>query len=77
MTLLSSTELRRAAEHARAFAKGLTEPQAKQAFSDLADRWEAEATALEAITTTERFHGIGSGRRLVTKSTVGKKLRAS
>jgi hypothetical protein len=62
MTLLSHTELRRAADQARALAKILTESSAKQGFSGLADKWDAEATALELKNSTEPFHGLGSGR---------------
>jgi len=43
----SATELRRAAEQARAFAKVLTEPKTELGFLGLADQWDIEAAALE------------------------------
>jgi hypothetical protein len=61
MSLPSITELRLAAEQARAIAERLTEPSAKQGFADLADKWETEADALELKNTTAPFHGLGSG----------------
>jgi len=39
--------LRRAATQARAFARDLAEPTAKQGFLDLANKWENEASSLE------------------------------
>jgi hypothetical protein len=58
MTEPSIMELRRAA---RVFAMTLTEPSAKQGFSDLADKWDAEATALELKNGSIPFHGLGAG----------------
>jgi hypothetical protein len=60
MSLPSITELRRAAEQARAIAECLTEPSAKQGFIDLAVKWETEADALVFRDTTT-VHGLGSG----------------
>ena len=39
--------LRRAATQARAFARDLAEPSAKQGFLDLANKWDNEASSLE------------------------------
>jgi hypothetical protein len=61
MTEPSIMELRRAAEQARVFAMTLTEPRFKQGFSDLADKWDAQATALELKNGSIPFHGLGAG----------------
>jgi hypothetical protein len=57
MSVAQIVELRKAANQARALATSLIEPNAKQRFSDLADKWDAEAASLEFT-----FHGLGSGR---------------
>lgn len=42
------TELRKAAQQARALADFLREPEAKQGFAELAQKWETEADVLES-----------------------------
>ena len=45
--MMHTVLLRRAATQARAFARDLAEPTAKQGFLELADKWENEASSLE------------------------------
>jgi hypothetical protein len=61
MSVAQTAELRKAAKRARSLATSLIEPNAKQRFSDLADKWDAEASSLELKNGSNPFHGMGAG----------------
>jgi len=62
MSFAQIAALRKTAKQARVLAETLNEPNAKQGFFDLADKWDAEASSLELKNGSAPFHGLGAGR---------------
>lgn len=55
----SSSELRESARQARALAEHLTAPEAKWGFVQLAEKWEAQALAIERAADTPQAPSSG------------------